>query len=344
MSREYTPTEIEAALSGEFPEDHPNATKEVVEAEPAPVEEGDPAPVEEPEAEAPVETPEVEVTDEEALQAADDWEDKFKKLQSAKDREVAETQRELQRLREELAEKRGREAAQQEFQSQHQVDQTSMVTLEDLRPNSREHLAANFQWVVANRPDMVPGLVSMVRTIEGLGHDVADQMVVEYQEYKDAVREAAIEQRFKERDEREQASQAPLRQQQAMEGVVTGLTERFGENFVAVQDEIGERMQTDGRAYVEYLASEAAKAGEDFSVTPELLQEMMVDIYLEIREAALNANTNQLAGPEPVPATAGAIGGAASTGGTPDDNQEFLDGFMQGAKDANIAIDPTFLP
>lgn len=334
--RTYTDAEIEAALNGELP-----GEEEEVEEEAPPAEEAD----EDDESEAPVEehVSEEEVTEEEVT---DDWEQKAKKIQAAKDREIAAIQAENQRLREEAAERRGREAAQQEYQESTQTEQFGSVTPEDLRPGMESDLPGTFQWTVAHRPDLVPALISMVRTSdnERLGHPVADQMVVEYADFRQQQAIHLQEQKWQELTAQQEADKAPLRSQAAMEDVVGGLTERFGENFTAVQDEIAKRLETDGRGYVEYLREEAIKSGEDPNavVTPELMKEMMVDIYLEIREEALNGASAEPQKPTPVPAAAGGIGGNTSNHEVTDENN--LDDFITGAIKGDMSIDPQFLP
>lgn len=326
---DFTAEQIEAALNG---------TGDVVEEETAPVEEAVEAPVEEP----PAETPEAE---EPAPALEDDWEAKFKKLQSVKDRETREAQLEAQRVREELAELKGRQAALQEHQEASKTSEVQNVTLEDLRSGVENNLAATFQWTAVNRPDMVSKLITMVREHEGLGNATADEMVVEYNRYLQQQSQAEIEARYQELQDAREADQAPLRSQQAMEDVVGSLTERFGENFTAVQDEIARRLETDGRQYVEYLRQVAQQNGEDPDsvVTPSLLRDMMVDIYLEIRENALNSATSVPAEPSEVPAAAAALNGSHSGAREPEDDS-YLGDFMRGAMEANISVDPKFLP
>lgn len=339
MSREYTDAEIEAALEGNFPADHPNAPKEpdAPEEEPTPTEEA--VEPEAPEAPAPAPDPEPTAT-EEVPPVEDDWQEKAKKIQAAKDREVAQMQKELQQLREQIAEQRGRDEARRELQSSEQSAQAQAVTAQDLQDGINTNLASTFQWTVAHRPDLVPQLISMVRETEGYGHQTADQMVVEYQEYKDQQRQQELEERFNKLTQEREEAQAPLRAQAAMEDVVAGLTDRFGENFVAAQDEIAKRMETEGRAYIEYLQSE----DPDFQVTPELVREMMVDIYLEIREQAMNSQANAPQAPQPAPPAAAALGQSAQSNEPVDDTDEFLAGFVRGAVEADLQIDPSFLP
>jgi hypothetical protein len=168
-------------------------------------------------------------------------------------------------------------------------------------------------------------------------------MVVEYQGY---LHEKSLEEARSIREEiaaQQEASQAPLRSQEAMHNVVGDLTERFGETFAAAQDEISARLQTDGREYIAYLESEARKNGEDFEVTPELMRDIMIDIYLEIRESALNEQSNAPGKPTKVPAGAKALGQSASND-REDDDEDFLSSFIEGAREADMTIDPSFLP
>lgn len=330
--RQYTEEEIEAALNGETVEE------EVNEEESAPAEEAVEA-----SAEAEVQ-PDAEPEDE--PEPEDNWEVKARKIQAAKDREVAEANRELQKLREELAEKRGREAALSEQQQNGQQEANNSVTVEDLRHGVDTNLAGTFQWTVAYRPDLVPSLITMVRNTEGMGHELADQMVVEYSDYKAQLAAKRAEELYETRAAEREAEQAPLRQREAMESVVESLTERFGENFEAAREEIGKRLETDGRKYIEYLQSEAVKAGEDPAkvVTPQLLREMMSDIYLEIREQALNEKAGEPQPPSKVPATANALGTTSPGNEQTDDTEDFLNSFVSGARHADMQIDPQYLP
>lgn len=334
---DHTLEDIEAVLNGVIDDDDvaEEETNEEEAVEETDVEEDD-APAEEddeddPEAEAP------ETYEE------DDWQLKARKIQAAKDREVAELQKQLQELREAQAEARGREAAIREHQGQDQSAQVASVTAEDLQQGIQTNLPGTFQWTVVNRPDLVPHLISMVRETEGYGNHTADQMVVEYADYKAELARQASEERWEQAQHEREAEQAPLRSQEAMYNVVEDLTERFGETFAAAQDEISHRLQTDGREYIAYLQNEAAKNGEDFQVTPDLMRDMMIDIYLEIRENALNAQSMQPAAPEKVPAAARALG-QSSTSNRSDDEEDFLNDFLTGAKDADITVDPSFLP
>ena len=334
MNDDHTLEDIEALINGveddEEIEDEEVHEEETDEEEAPPAEEDD---EDEPEAEAPAPDDEEE----------DDWELKAKKIQAAKDREVAELRKELQSLREAQAEARGREQARKELGEQEQHSQLASVTEEDLKYGIETNLPGTFQWTVLNRPDLVPGLISMVRSHERGGNEVADRMVIEYADYKAELARQASEEKWETVRQEREAEQAPLRSQEAMHEVVESLTERFGETFEAAKDEINQRLQTDGREYIQYLADEAAKDGEDFQVTPELMRDIMVDIYLEIRENALNEKAMQPSKPEKVPAGAKALGQSA-TDNRPEDEQDFLDSFINGAREADMNIDPSFLP
>lgn len=336
--REYTPEEIEAALNGEDIEETPETTEEASEEEATPSEE---AVEDTTEAETP--QPVNEDVDEGKGEVEDDWQEKYRKLQSAKDREMAEMQKQIQQLREEQAEVRGRDAARQEYQEQQGYEQLASVRPEDLQYGIETDLPSTFQWTVINRPDLVPSLISRVRATGGLGHEVADQMVIEYQGY---LHQQALQSQQQLRDElkeEKEAERAPLERQQAMENVVSRLTERFGETFVQVQDEISKRLETDGREYIMYLQNEAAKNGEEFEVTPSLVHDMMVDIYLELREQAFNEQSMAPQKPSAVDPNANALGQSAHQE-TPPDEEDFLAGFISGARGADINIDPKFLP
>lgn len=336
---DHTLEDIEAVLNGitEDVEEELDATdEEEVEVDEDEVEDG------EEEESAPSEEDD-EDDDAEVAEAEDDWQLKARKIQAAKDREVAELQKQLAELREAQAEARGREKAREEMGQQESQSQLASVTQEDLQHGVETNLPGTFQWTVLNRPDLVPSLITMVRETEGLGHGVADQMVVEYQGY---LHQQSLEEARSIREEltaQQEASQAPLRSQEAMHGVVENLTDRFGETFAAAQEEISHRLQTDGREYIAYLESEARKNGEDFQVTPDLMRDMMIDIYLEIRENALNEQANAPAKPTKVPAGAKALGQSASND-RPDDDQDFLNGFIEGAREADMNIDSSFLP
>lgn len=341
--REYTAEEIEAALNGEDIDETPETPEEV--SEDTPAEEADEAT---PEAEAPS-ADDTEDVDEGEGEVEDDLEEKLRKVQSAKDREVAELQKELQRLREEQAEARGRMAAQQEYQEQQGNEQLSSVTVDDLQYGIQTDLPSTFQWTVLNRPDLVPSLISSVRMLKNspiagmTPHQVADQMIVEHQSY---LHQQAIERQDELRQElqrEKEAERAPLERRQAMEEVVSNLTERFGETFVQVQDEISKRLETDGREYIQYLQDEAAKNGEEFEVTPSLVHDMMVDIYLELREQAFNESSMAPQKPQSADPRAAALGQSAHTE-NPDDEEDFLAGFISGAREADMTIDPKFLP
>jgi hypothetical protein len=337
---DHTLEDIEALINGEV-EEKPDEENPEVEVEGNEDEESEEE-VDEEEA-PPAEEDDEEDPEAEAPEEEDDWQLKARKIQAAKDREVAQLQKELQELREAQAEARGREKAREEYGQQEQTSQLASVTPDDLQHGVETNLPGTFQWTVMNRPDLVPSLITMVRETEGLGHGVADQMVVEYQGFlhQQALNEAqSLREELK--SERE-AEQAPLRSQQAMHDVVENLTERFGETFEAAKPEIEKRLQTDGREYIQYLADEAAKAGEEFRVTPDLMRDMMVDIYLEIRENALNEQAMQPAKPSKVPAGAKALGQSASND-RPDDDEDFLDSFIQGAREADLSIDASFLP
>jgi len=335
---DHTLEDIEAVLNGiteDVEEELETTEEEEVEVDEDEVdgEEEESAPVEEDD----------EDDDAEVAEAEDDWQLKARKIQAAKDREVAQLQKELQELREAQAESRGREKAREEYGQQDQTAMAAAVTSEDLQNGIQTNLPGTFQWTVLNRPDLVPSLITMVRETEGYGNATADQMVVEYNGY---LHQQALAQQEELREEiraSQEASQAPLRSQEAMQGVVEDLTERFGETFAAAQDEISQRLQTDGREYIDYLQSEAAKSGEDFQVTAELMRDIMIDIYLEIRENALNAQSMQPTPPQKVPAGAKALGQSASND-RPDDDEDFISGFMEGARGADLTIDPTFLP
>lgn len=329
---EFTMEDVEAALNGTTEE--PNAEEESAPAAETPEDH-------EPEAEAPAND-----DSEEDPEPEDDWALKARQIQAAKDREVAEARREAQKLREELAEMRGRQSAREEMQSSSQQNEVASVSANDLREGMEANLPHTFQWTVQNRPDLVPALITMVRQSETYGDATADQMVVEYAEYKSMLAEHKQQQLIEELRAEREAEQAPLRSQEAMEEVVESLTERFGETFEAMRDEIADRLNTDGREYVEYLQHEAMKAGEDPAdvVTPELIRDMMVDIYLDLREQAMNQQSSEPDKPQPVGAAGGALGSNASQPAPADEEQDFLNSFIDGARKADFEVDPKFLP
>lgn len=324
-----TPEEIEAAINGITPEGTENNAEST---ELPPAEEGatpDPAP--EAEADEPAaEDPPV----------GDDWQEKFKKLQSAKDRELSQMQRELQELREAQAREAGRREALQEHEQTLQQQQFNQVTPQDLKEGIEQNLPATFQWTVQHRPDLVPQLISMVRETEGYGNATADQMVVEYTEYREAQREASIEAKIQAMREESEAKEAPLRQREAMESVVADLTDRFGDNFTAAQDKIAEIMQTDGAEYIAYMQSQ----DPGFEVTPEVVRDMMVDTYIMLREESLNQAASEPDRATAVPAAAQPLGGGAQSIEDPNSDEEVINSFIRGARAADMSIDPSLLP
>lgn len=336
---EHTLEDIEAVLNG-ITEDV-EETEELVEED---VEESEEeVDADEEEESAPTEEEDEDDSEAEVAEEEDDWQLKARKIQAAKDREVSELQKQLAELREAQAEARGREAALREYQGQDETSQVAAVTTEDLQTGIQTNLPGTFQWTVLNRPDLVPSLITMVRETEGYGNATADQMVVEYNGYLHQQTLAQQEELREEIRASQEAAQAPLRSQEAMHSVVGDLTERFGETFAAAQDEISHRLQTDGREYIAYLESEAKKAGESFQVTPDLMRDIMIDIYLEIRENALNEQSMQPGKPEKVPAGAKALGQSASND-RPDDDEDMISDFLSGARGADITVDPSFLP
>ena len=151
--RQYTEAEIEAALNGDPVDEveEPNDEEESAPAEEAP--EADPEPEAEPE---PEEEPEAPVED--------DWELKYRKLQAAKDREIAQVQREAREAREEAIRLQARQEALAERTNDTQSAEIARTTVDDLRAGLESYgLPHTFQWTVANRPDLVPALISTVR-------------------------------------------------------------------------------------------------------------------------------------------------------------------------------------
>lgn len=332
--QQYTQDDIDAVLNGDPIEEND------VEEETAPVEEGDEENLEAEDSEPEQDDEEVEEFEE------DDLELKMRKLQAAKDREIESLRSEYYKLKEEMAERRGAEQAMQQAVEAQNSQANASVTLEDLHYGIQTNLPATFEWAVTTRPDLVPQLVSLVRADENFGHPVADQMVVEYNQFLQHQTLAQQQEMYNQILQQRELDAAPLRNQQEMENVVGDLTDRFGDNFTAMKDDIAQVLNTDGRDYIEYLRGEAIANGEDPNsvVTPQLMRDMMIDIYLEMRENSLNATTSAPQKPSSVPAGAAALGGKSSGGNVDSTDEDFIKSMIQGAQESYLRVDPSFLP
>lgn len=215
-----------------------------------------------------------------------DWEKRYKDQQSFHDQQMAATQAQLAELQ---------AWAQQSYQSQLQMKQeieqarqattsqaSSYVSDQDLATALDNDAQKTFVWVAQNRPDLVPKMVAMTRQNEKLGHEVADEMMFEYQQYQtnmERAERARIQQQIE--ADRAQAA-APAHIEEQMIGIIGSIKQQYGAAFDAVEDEFVQRTTETADAFKEYLDQQGLE------LTPDAIHYFLTKTFNDIREEKLN--------------------------------------------------------
>lgn len=267
----------EEAPSTEAPaETGAEATPEASAEAATPVE-GDEAPVTLETAENAPETPE-ETTEQPTEEEPDTWEDRYKNLQSQKDKEIAAVNQRLAEMQnwaqQQYAWQQQQVAEQHQRAQAEQQQQNVQVSRDQLDQAIETDLRGTFQWVAYNRPDLVGHTIAMVRGKEQYGHEVADLMQVEFNQF-------LAQQTQQQNMQLRQEMQAPQQVAEAMGAVETALLERHGESFSALQPEVAAKAQELAPAFKQYMDAH----GEE--ITPKAVFDFMTNVYHDVREAKL---------------------------------------------------------
>lgn len=313
----------------------PTEETEVETTEPAEEQEQvetEPVSEEEPSEEQETETEVEEEVEQEEDPAETDWEKRYKDLQAHTDRQLAESNRQLAELQQwaQSAHAWQQQVIAERQQEQQQVQQAQVqVSPEQVAQQLDMNPVGTFQWIAHNRPDLMPNVITMVRGKENLGDQVADAMLVEFQQFQLAQYNAQQEQRFEQAAAQNQPAPevGPV-----MEQIVHVLEERHGEPFKALNADIAAKATEAAPAFQQYMQSNGLE------ITPAAIADFVTQIYLDIREEKLNQKAAAPA--KPVKLTPAQhveqTGGNVPNQATPDDDA--INEILQGARALGVDV------
>lgn len=316
-------------------------TLETPEVDESPVEEPEVAPEasEDPEDEDSESEEEPDPTEDPQDEALVDWEKRYKDQQSYHDQKIAAVEQQLAQMNEwaqnvyqqqllqaQQAQAAAQQAAQQAPQTQHVTDQQLLNAVD-------QDVQRTFQWVALNRPDLVPKVVSMTRKNEKYGHDVADEMLLEFTTYQAQQQQARFEAAEQARAQQEAAARAPQQIQETMSSMISGIEQQYGESYKAVELDFIARATETAPQFREYMEAQG------LALTPDAIHYFLTKTFNDIREENLSKQASK-----PRKARKVAPGEHAETstqGQGPDDeltaDQLAINEILSGAKE--LAID-----
>lgn len=223
------------------------------------------------------------------------WEERYRHLQSQKDREVQAAQQQLDQLQ---------QWAQQQYAWQQQVvadqqQQAQMAQQQQVVQVSREQIDSEldrnpigaFQWVAANRPDLMPNVISMVREKEQLGHEVADAMMTEWTQFQMQQHSAQVQQQLEATQAQYQNQQVPGQVNDTMVQILGTLEARHGEPFKALSADIATQAIEKAESWKQYMHENGLE------VTPQSVADFVTGVYYDIRESRLQTAASAPAKP-----------------------------------------------
>lgn len=199
-----------------------------------------------------------------------DWEKRYKDLQSHADKQVNE-QREYARQLAERMEQLEQRTVQQQQQSEQQAVQS--VTNEQIEAGVKANPVAAFQWALANRPDIAPGVISMIRAEHGDVH--ADQAQAAYSAFHAQQAAAVAEERFRQLEHQREMEMAPQVVEEGLRGILERLSGNYGEAFERLSPRLNELVQENG---VAELGSAPSPQQVEVFVERQLLAAMREEI------------------------------------------------------------------
>lgn len=233
-------------------------------------------------------TAEEEVTNdenvEETAEETDTWEDRYRNLQSQKDREIAAVSEQLNTLQQWAQQQYAWQqqlVSEQQAQAQQQAQASQRVEITRDQVDSSLDLdpVGTFRYIAQSRPDLMPNLISMVRGKEQLGHEVADQMSAEWTNYQIAQQQEMFQRQLQEQQYR---TEAPQQVSATMQQILGTLEQRHGETFVALRDEISEKAAETAPHFKQYMEQNGME------VTPQAIADFISQVYLDVREQKMN--------------------------------------------------------
>lgn len=230
--------------------------------------------------------------DEDSDEDLDPVEKRIRGLQSLHDRQMAEVQNQLAQMQQwaqqvyqaQLQQQQAMQMAQQEAQKAQQAP-IQQVTREQLEGAVEQNVVQAFQWTVANRPDLVATTIALAR--DKHGHEIADQMQVEYNDYKrqqDVQAQTAMieaqQQALAERD-------APAQIESQMNQIVESIASQYGDAFTEIQGDFLARANETAPAFKEYLESQGLE------MTPDAVHWFLNKTVQDVREERLNTKASK---------------------------------------------------
>lgn len=170
-----------------------------------------------------------------------DWEKRYKDLQSHADKQVHEQRETARQLAERLAQLEQQTASQQR-QAEQAVVQN--VTREQIEEGVKANPVSAFQWALANRPDIAPSVISLIRANHGDEH--ADQAQAAYSQFQAAQAAQAAEERFRQLEYQREMEMAPQVVEEGLRGILTKLSDNYGEAFERLSPRLNELVQEHG--------------------------------------------------------------------------------------------------
>lgn len=214
-------------------------------------------------------------------------------------------------------ERRKQEEAQQSAQLHVSQEQVDAALQNDLR--------GTYQWVAMNRPDLMPYIVGKAREDERYGHSVADQMLVEFQQFQMQRQQAQFE-------EQRQVQEAPAQVESTMLQILTSLEGKHGETFTAMKDQISEAAAEAGPAFFEYMSSNG------YEVTPQTVADFISQVYLDLREQNINKAAAKPRGPQKLTPQQHVENPGAQQGNQTTPNEDAINELLKGARSLGIEV------
>lgn len=215
----------------------------------------------------------------------------------------------------------------QQEQAQQQTQQQLHVTAEQLEAGIENDLAGTFRWVAHNRPDLVPAIASRVREHEAYGNQVADAMLVEFNQFQ-------VQRATEQYQEQIAQQQAPQQVEQVMGQIIQGLEQRHGEAFSGLKGEIAE----EAGKLIEGWGQWMTQQGHE--IRPQDVADFVTQVYFDVRQQKLNTVAQQPRKPQKLTPNQHVENPTAITRKESTPDEDAMNELLEGARSLGIDVTP----
>lgn len=261
-----------------------------------------------------------------------------RRAQAESDRKIAALEQQLQQLQQYAQQvyaqqMQAYQAQQAQTQQAQQANPYAGLTKDHVVNAVESDLVGTFQVVAQYRPDLVAPTIASAR--EKYGHEIGDQMQLEYNQYllaqERAEREAYAEQQAQARASEE----APAQMQQMMVGLIENISSQYGDAFKEIEADFIARAQETAPAFKEYMENQGLE------MTPDALHYFLTKCVNDVREERIASQASKPRKPRKVAPEQHVENSTNNQGNRPEDmteDERAISELLEGARELAIDI------